>query len=92
MTSGGVLNVVAHDLEISVDASDIPGEIRVSLAGLDIGGSIHLSDVQLPSGATATSVEADQTLATLVASSSMLSENDEANAEAPAEDAVPTGE
>ena len=92
MTSGGVLNVVAHDLEISVDASDIPGEIRVSLAGLDIGGSIHLSDVQLPSGATATSVEADQTLATLVASSSMLSENDEANAEAPAEDAVPTDE
>ncbi len=92
MTSGGVLNVVAHDLEISVDASDIPGEIRVSLAGLDIGGSIHLSDVQLPAGATATSVEADQTLATLVASSSMLSENDEANAEAPAEDAVPTDE
>ncbi|HZF43575.1 MAG TPA: 50S ribosomal protein L25/general stress protein Ctc [Sphingomonadaceae bacterium] len=89
MTSGGVLNVVSHDLEISVDASDIPGEIRVSLAGLDVGGSIHLSDVTMPAGATATSVEADQTIATLVASSSMMSENDEANADAAA-DAVPS--
>ena len=90
MESGGVLNVVSHDLEISVDASEIPGEIRVSLAGLDVGGSIHLSDVQLPAGAVATSTEADQTLATLVASSSMMSENDDANADAPAADAVPS--
>lgn len=90
MTRGGVLNVVSHDLEISVDASDIPGEIAVSLCGLDIGGSIHLSDVTLPKGAVATSNEDDVTLATLVAPSAMLSEAAEADEEAPAADAVPS--
>jgi len=92
MERGGVLNVVSHDLEISVDASNIPGEITVSLAGLDIGGSIHLSDVTLPTGAVATSTEADATVATLVAPSAMLSEEAEAAEaeETPAADAVPS--
>lgn len=89
MERGGVLNVVAHDLEISVDAANIPGEITVSLRGLDIGGSIHLSDVTLPGGAVATATDAETTIATLVAPSAMLSEAAEAE-EAPAADAVPS--
>jgi len=89
MERGGVLNVVAHDLEISVDAANIPGEITVSLRGLDIGGSIHLSDVTLPGGAVATASDAETTIATLVAPSAMLSEA-AADEEAPAADAVPS--
>ena len=90
MDRGGVLNVISHDLEISVDAADIPGEISVSLAGLDIGGAIHLSDVTLPAGAVATGIEAEATIATLVAPAAMQSAAAGDDEEAPAADAVPS--
>ena len=34
---GGVLNAVRHELELICDAAEIPEEIQISLAGLDIG-------------------------------------------------------
>src|SRR6476469_7440440 len=34
---GGVLNVVQHELELVCDAAQIPGEIHISLEGLEIG-------------------------------------------------------
>ena len=45
---GGVLNVVRHELELICDAAKIPDEIHISLAGLDIGDSLHISAVTLP--------------------------------------------
>ena len=48
---GGVLNIVRHDLELVCDAAMIPDEIEVSLAGFDVGDSIHISAVTLPAGA-----------------------------------------
>ena len=50
---GGVLNVTRHDLELVCDAADIPTEITISLAGLEVGASIHISDVKLPKGCRA---------------------------------------
>ena len=47
---GGVLNVVSHELELVCDAASIPNEIHIALAGLDIGDSIHISQVKLPDG------------------------------------------
>ncbi|WP_404713990.1 50S ribosomal protein L25/general stress protein Ctc [Sphingomonas sp. MMS24-J13] len=70
---GGVLNVVAHELELIVDAAEIPDEISVSLAGLDVGASIHISAVTLPAGATVAHAEDDFTVATIVAPSALLS-------------------
>ena len=70
---GGVLNIVRHELELIVDAADIPSEITVSLDGLDVGASIHLSQIALPAGATAVSLEEDETLATIVAPSALKS-------------------
>ena len=79
---GGVLNVVIHDLGLSVDAAEIPEEIVVSLKGLEVGESIHLSQVALPKGATAQDQE-DVTIATIVAPSALKSaEGEEAAAEA----------
>ena len=52
MKRGGVLNVVRHELELICDAAKIPEEINLSLAGLDIGDSVHISSVQLPEGST----------------------------------------
>ena len=85
---GGVLNVVRHELELVCDASKIPDEIVISLAGLDIGDAIHISQVSLPEGSKSAIEDRDFTVATVVAPSAMKSAEEET---APAGD-VPTVE
>ena len=75
---GGVLNVVVHELEIVCDAAHIPSEIHIPLDGLDIGDSIHISQVNLPNGVTPANADEDFTVATIVAPSAMKSEETEA--------------
>jgi len=70
---GGVLNVVRHDLELICDAAEIPDEITISLEGLDVGASIHISSVQLPKGAKSAIDDRDFTIATIVAPSALKS-------------------
>jgi large subunit ribosomal protein L25 len=85
---GGVLNVVVHELELVCDAAHIPNEIHVSLEGLEIGDSLHISNVNLPDGVTPANQDEDFTVATIVAPSAMKAEEEEA---APAGE-VPTVE
>ena len=85
---GGVLNVVQHEIELVCDAASIPDELHVDLTGLEIGDSIHISDVKLPEGVKPAIDDRDFTVATVVAPSAMKSEEDEA-AQA-AEGEVPT--
>lgn len=80
LTKGGVLNIVRHELELVVDAAEIPSEVTVSLAGKDVGESIHISEVTLPQGATSAIDDRDFTIATLVAPSAMLSAAGDADA------------
>lgn len=75
---GAVLNVVRHDLELSCDASVIPDDIEISLKGLDVGESIHISAVKLPEGVESTITDRDFTIATIVAPSALKSEAGEA--------------
>jgi large subunit ribosomal protein L25 len=79
---GGTLQVVEHSVELLVPSDAIPDFIEASVAELDIGSSIHLSDVTLPAGAKSTSQE-DVTLVTVGAPSGMKDE-----AAAPAEAAA----
>lgn len=81
MTRGGVLNVVRHDLELVCDAAEIPEQIEISLKGLDIGDSIHISNVKLPKGVTSAIDDRDFTIATMIAPSAMKSDVQEALAE-----------
>jgi large subunit ribosomal protein L25 len=83
---GGVLNAVRHELEIVCDAAEIPDDIEVDLAGLDIGDSLHISAVTLPDGVTSAITDRDFTIATIVAPSGMAAEA--TDADVPAE-AVP---
>ena len=94
---GGVLNAVRHDLELVCDAAEIPEEIQVSLAGLEIGDSLHISHVTLPEGTASTITDRDFTVCTIVAPSGVKSEAAEAAAvaagiegEEPGADEVPT--
>jgi large subunit ribosomal protein L25 len=74
---GGVLNIVQHELELVCDADNIPDEIHISLAGLDIGDSIHISQVTLPEGTKAAIDDRDFTVATIVAPSAVKAEEAE---------------
>ena len=76
---GGVLNIVVHDLELIVDAAEIPDEISISLAGLEVGDTIHLSQVKLPGGSQPVG-DAELTIATIVAPSALKSTEGEEEA------------
>ncbi len=83
MKRGAVLNIVRHELELVCDAALIPDEIRISLKGLEVGASIHISHVTLPAGARSAITDRDFTIATLVAPSGMKSaEGDTTKADA----------
>ncbi len=74
---GGVLNVVQHELELVCDAASIPNEIHIPLDGLEIGDSIHISQVSLPEGVKPAIDDRDFTVATIVAPSALKSEEEE---------------
>jgi large subunit ribosomal protein L25 len=73
---GGVLNIVRHEIELSCPAESIPENIEIDLTGLDIGDAIHISAVKLPENVTPTIADRDFTIATIVGSSAMKSEDE----------------
>jgi large subunit ribosomal protein L25 len=78
---GGVLNIVAHELELIAIPEAIPDDITVDLTGLEVGASIHMHDIVLPDGCKVVTHEADATIATIVAPSALKStEGDTAKA------------
>ncbi|AJP70920.1 50S ribosomal protein L25/general stress protein Ctc [Sphingomonas hengshuiensis] len=77
---GGVLNIVRHALELVVDAASIPDEVQISLKGLEVGDSLHISAVTLPKGAESAITDRDFTIATVVAPSALKSSEGEAEA------------
>jgi large subunit ribosomal protein L25 len=70
---GGVLNIVRHELDLICDAAEIPDEIAIDLTGLEVGETIHMSNIKLPKGVESGIHEADATIATIVAPSALKS-------------------
>ncbi|OQP87689.1 50S ribosomal protein L25/general stress protein Ctc [Rhizobium rhizosphaerae] len=63
--NGGVLNIVRHTVELTVPADDIPASLTVDLAGLNVGDSVHISQVELPKNAAPVISDRDFTIATI---------------------------
>jgi large subunit ribosomal protein L25 len=70
---GGVLNIVAHELELIAIPEAIPNDITVDLTGLELGASIHMHDIVLPAGVKVITHEPDATIATIVTPSALKS-------------------
>lgn len=64
---GGVLNIVRHEVEFFCQPDTIPESISISLAGMDIGHSIHISAFELPDGIKPVIQDRDFTVATIAA-------------------------
>lgn len=78
---GGVLNVVAHDIEVFCTITTIPRMIEVDLSGLDINNSVHISSINLPEGVKPT-ITRDFTVAAIGAPTVMKSDEEAAEAAA----------
>ena len=77
----GVLNIVAHELELTCDAAEIPEAVTISLKGAEIGQSFHIADVDLPAGTKAAGDDT-LTIATIVPPTVPTAADDAADAEA----------
>lgn len=62
--NGGMVQIVEHSLEISVEPDSIPEAFEVSVAGLNIGDALEASVIKLPQGAKLT-VGSDATIVTI---------------------------
>ncbi|MBV9832872.1 MAG: 50S ribosomal protein L25/general stress protein Ctc [Alphaproteobacteria bacterium] len=62
---GGVLNIILHEIAVRTRADQIPQFFEVDLTGLEIGGTVHLSQLNLPEGVRVLSREKDATIASV---------------------------
>ncbi len=83
---GGVLNIVRRKVELKCPAENIPNEIVIDLAGTDIGTSIKISSVKLPSNVMPTITDRDFVVAT-VAAPTVIKEPEKPTEETPTEGA-----
>jgi large subunit ribosomal protein L25 len=74
---GGVLNIVRHEVEVFCPYDKIPPFFEVSLDGLEIGRSIHVSALKLPDEVKPVIQNRDFTIATIAGA---LKGDDEATA------------
>ncbi|MBP2236724.1 large subunit ribosomal protein L25 [Sinorhizobium kostiense] len=81
---GGALNIVRHEVELNVSADSIPEFLSVDLAGLNIGDTVHISDVKLPAGATPVISDRDFTIATITGRAQETDDAEAAEGEAEA--------
>ncbi len=75
---GGVLNVVRREIEMICSPESIPESIIVDLAGLEIGDSVHVSDVDIPDDVELAIADRDFTIATIAAPTAVKDEAAEA--------------
>ncbi|GIT91120.1 50S ribosomal protein L25 [Jannaschia pagri] len=73
---GGVLTVVRPEVELRVTAGEIPEQITVDCSKIEIGDTITISDVDLPSGAKPT-IDRDFVLANMQAPSGLSASSDD---------------
>jgi len=62
---GGILQPVVREIEVECLPMDIPEFFDVEVSALDIGDSLHVTELTMPEGVTAAS-ESDLTLVTVV--------------------------
>jgi large subunit ribosomal protein L25 len=80
---GGTVNIVTHTIELECSVDNIPQFVEADVSGLEIGHSLHLSDITLPASVKSLARE-DITLVTIVPPSGYAEEQKAAAAAAAA--------
>ncbi len=89
---GGVASHVMNELNIACLPDDLPEFVEIDMAGLSVGGSIHVKDIQLPKGVEAILHKTENPVVASVLLPTLIAEEEEAPAAeaAPAASEVPT--
>jgi large subunit ribosomal protein L25 len=82
LKKGGALNIVRHEVEVRAPADQIPEEIVIDLAGLEIGDTVRISQIKLPKGVESAIADRDFVLVTITGHASDEAEAAEGEAEA----------
>src|SRR5215469_1957010 len=80
---GGTVNIVAHNIDLECSVDNIPQYVEADASGLEIGYSLHLTDIKLPAGVKSLTRE-NATLVTIVPPSGYAEEQKAAAAAAAA--------
>ncbi|MEL7132087.1 MAG: 50S ribosomal protein L25/general stress protein Ctc [Pseudomonadota bacterium] len=92
LKKGGVLSLVRPEVELIVTAGDIPESITIDVSEMEIGDTLTISSVTLPTGAKPT-IDRDFVIANIQAPSGLASQSDhEETDEDTAADDVPATE
>jgi large subunit ribosomal protein L25 len=78
---GGTVNIVTHTIDLECSVDNIPQFVDADVSGLEIGYSLHLSDITLPAGVKSLTRD-DATLVTIVPPSGYAEEQKAAAAAA----------
>jgi large subunit ribosomal protein L25 len=89
---GGVINIVRHDIDLLCPVEKIPEYIEADVSGLEIHGTLHISNIKLPEGVVPMVKERDFTIASIVAPTSVVEEARAAAAAATAAAGAPPAE
>ena len=81
LKTGGVLNVVRYSVELNCPADSIPDSIEVDLAEVNMGDSVHISDITLPDGVVPVISDRDFTIATIAVPAGGASDDSESDGE-----------
>ena len=85
---GGVLTVVRPEVELLVNAMEIPSALEVDIKDFEVGDTITISNINLPSGTETTIKGRDFVIANIQAPSGLKSsENEGADADDPTTEA-----
>jgi len=85
---GGILDQVLRELEIEVDPSHIPNHLDLDVTDLIVGHSLHVRDLQIPTGVKVLADE-DAPIALVQISRAAIEDEAAVAATAAAEEAVP---
>ncbi|SEN48378.1 LSU ribosomal protein L25P [Palleronia salina] len=87
----GVLTMVRSEVELRCTAGEIPEKIVASVAGMEIGDTLTISQVDLPEG-TRPTIDRDFVIANIQPPSGLASQSEDDEDEDVAADEVPTTE
>lgn len=76
-SGGGVLQQVIHELPVSVIPSKIPESFEIDVSALEVGDSLHVSELTLPDGVEEVALDPERTICTVVLPRAALAEDDE---------------
>ena len=81
LKKGGTLVVVRNEVELKVTAGNIPDHLEVDLLDVEIGDTIHMSDITLPEGTRPMITDRDFVIANIGAPKTVDLDEDEDGAE-----------